>query len=124
MTKQVQIRRGTTAQHAVFTGALAEVTYDTDKKTLIAHDGSTVGGIELARKDFANVRKAEFPETLQVGFSTDPQYKTGLTGNLNVAGIASFIGINTLAGLGTEASPETMSSWGCKNWIWKYGVHR
>ena len=114
MTKQVQIRRGTTAQHAVFTGALAEVTYDTDKKTLIAHDGSTVGGIELARKDFANVRKAEFPETLQVGFSTDPQYKTGLTGNLNVAGIASFIGINTLAGLGTEASPETMSSWDVK----------
>jgi hypothetical protein len=114
MTKQVQIRRGTTAQHAVFTGALAEITYDTDKKTIISHDGSTVGGIELARKDFANVRKAEFPETLQVGFSTDPQYKTGLTGNLNVAGIASFIGINTLAGLGTEASSETMSSWDVK----------
>ena len=53
MTKQVQIRRGTTAQHAVFTGAIGEVTYDTDKKTLIAHGGSTVGGIELARQDFA-----------------------------------------------------------------------
>jgi len=95
MTKQVQIRRGTTAQHAVFTGALAEVTYDTDKKTLITHDGSTIGGIELARKDFANVRKAEFPETLQVGFNTDPEYQTGLTGNLNVAGIATFAGITT-----------------------------
>jgi hypothetical protein len=110
MTKQVQIRRGTTAQHAVFTGALAEVTYDTDKKTLIAHDGSTVGGIELARKDFANVRKAEFPETLQVGFNTDPEYKTGLTGNLNVAGVTTFAGIVT-TGMSTTSS---MSSWDVK----------
>ena len=107
MTKQVQIRRGTTAQHAVFTGAIAEVTYDTDKKTLIAHDGSTVGGIELARKDFANVRKAEFPETLKVGFNTDPEYKTGLTGNLNVAGISTFAGIVT-SGM---SSTSSMSSW-------------
>ena len=107
MTKQVQIRRGTTAQHAVFTGAIAEVTYDTDKKTLIAHDGSTVGGIELARKDFANVRKAEFPETLQVGFNTDPNYQTGLTGNLNVAGISTFAGIVT-SGM---SSTSSMSSW-------------
>jgi hypothetical protein len=110
MTKQVQIRRGTTAQHAVFTGALAEVTYDTDKKTLITHDGSTIGGIELARKDFANIRKAEFPETLQVGFNTDPEYQTGLTGNLNVAGIATFAGIVTTG----MSSTSSMSSWDVK----------
>lgn len=107
MTKQVQIRRGTTAQHAVFTGAIGEVTYDTDKKTLIAHDGSTVGGIELARQDFANLRKAEFPETLQVGFNTDPEYQTGLTGNLNVAGIATFAGIVTTG----MSSTSSMSDW-------------
>ena len=110
MTKQVQIRRGTTAQHAVFTGALAEITYDTDKKTIITHDGSTVGGIELARKDFANVRKAEFPETLQVGFNTDPEYKTGLTGNLNVAGVTTFAGIVTTG----MSSTSSMSSWDVK----------
>jgi hypothetical protein len=110
MTKQVQIRRGTTAQHVVFTGALAEVTYDTDKKTLITHDGSTVGGVELARKDFANVRKAEFPETLQVGFNTDPEYITGLTGNLNVAGVTTFAGIVT-SGM---SSTSSMSSWDVK----------
>ena len=110
MTKQVQIRRGTTAQHVVFTGALAEITYDTDKKTLITHDGSTVGGVELARKDFANVRKAEFPETLQVGFNTDPEYQTGLTGNLNVAGVTTFAGIVT-SGM---SSTSSMSSWDVK----------
>lgn len=53
MTTQVQFRRGTTTQHASFTGAQGEITVDTDKKTAIVHDGSTVGGIELARSDGA-----------------------------------------------------------------------
>ena len=30
MPKQVRLRRGTTAQHATFTGAEAEVTFDTE----------------------------------------------------------------------------------------------
>lgn len=47
MTKQVQFRRGTTAQHASFTGALAEITVDTNKKTAIVHDGTQVGGYPL-----------------------------------------------------------------------------
>jgi hypothetical protein len=42
---QVQFRRGTTVQHSTFTGALGEVTLDTDKDTLIIHDGSTAGGV-------------------------------------------------------------------------------
>ena len=44
-----QRRRGTTAQHASFTGLLAELTVDTDKKTVVVHDGSTEGGVPLAR---------------------------------------------------------------------------
>jgi len=47
MTKQVQLRRGTTAEHAVFTGALAELTVNTDKKVAVVHDGITIGGNEL-----------------------------------------------------------------------------
>lgn len=47
---QLQLRRGNTAQTAIFTGAVAEVTVDTDKKTLIIHDGSTQGGIETAKR--------------------------------------------------------------------------
>lgn len=45
MAKQVQIRRGTTAQHASFTGAAGEVTANTTRKGLHVHDGSTAGGI-------------------------------------------------------------------------------
>ena len=44
---QIKLRGGTTAEHATFTGAPREVTVDTDKNTLVVHDGVTVGGIEL-----------------------------------------------------------------------------
>jgi len=44
MAKQLQLRRGTTAQHASFTGLVGEVTVDTDKDTLVVHDGSTAKG--------------------------------------------------------------------------------
>ena len=50
MPTQIQWRRGNTAQTAAFTGAIAEVTVDTDKKTLIVHDGVTPGGYALAKE--------------------------------------------------------------------------
>lgn len=46
--KQVQRRRGTTAQHATFTGAVGEVTVDTDRKVEVVHDGVTPGGFPMA----------------------------------------------------------------------------
>lgn len=45
----IQLRRGTTSQHSTFTGLSGEVTVDTDKKTIVVHDGSTAGGIPLAK---------------------------------------------------------------------------
>lgn len=48
MAKQIQLRRGTTAENNAFKGALGEVTVNTDKKTLVIHDGITVGGTTLA----------------------------------------------------------------------------
>lgn len=45
---QVQLRRGTTAQHGSFTGAQGELTVDTDKNALVLHDGSTAGGKNLS----------------------------------------------------------------------------
>ena len=49
MPTQVQWRRGTTTQHNSFTGAAGEVTVDTTLDTLRVHDGSTAGGIRLAK---------------------------------------------------------------------------
>ncbi len=48
---QVQLRRGTTAQHAVYTGPQGEVTVDTDKNALVLHDGATAGGKVIASSD-------------------------------------------------------------------------
>lgn len=45
-----QRRRGTTTQHASFTGLLGELTVDTDKKTVVVHDGSTAGGTPLQKQ--------------------------------------------------------------------------
>ena len=50
MSKPFKPRRGTTAQHASFIGEAHEVTFDTDKKTLVAHDGATPGGFPLAKE--------------------------------------------------------------------------
>ena len=49
MSKKLQLRGGTTSEHSSFTGAVREVTVDTDKDTLVVHDGSTAGGIPLAK---------------------------------------------------------------------------
>lgn len=48
MATQVQFRRGNTVQHSTFAGAIAELTIDTDNKTVVVHDGVTLGGHPLA----------------------------------------------------------------------------
>jgi hypothetical protein len=54
MATQVQQRRGTTAEHATFTGAVGEVTVDTDKDTAVVHDGTTAGGRPLMLESGSN----------------------------------------------------------------------
>jgi hypothetical protein len=48
---QVQLRRGTTAQHGSFTGAQGELTVDTDKNALVLHDGTTAGGVGMSNAE-------------------------------------------------------------------------
>jgi len=55
MATELKLRRGTTSQHSSFTGAEAEVTVDTDKETVVVHDGVTTGGFAIAREDMTNV---------------------------------------------------------------------
>jgi len=54
MATQLQIRRGTAAQVAAFTGAEGEIVYNSTKDSLHTNDGSTAGGFELARADGSN----------------------------------------------------------------------
>lgn len=50
MSFAFQRRRGTTAQHASFTGLNAELTVDTDKEVVVVHDGVTAGGFPLLKQ--------------------------------------------------------------------------
>ena len=54
MAKRLQLRRGTTAQNNAFTGAVGEVSVNTDTEVLVVHDGVTVGGFPVAARANAN----------------------------------------------------------------------
>lgn len=47
MAIQLQLRRGTSAENNVFTGAAGELTMDTDTNGLRIHDGTTIGGFAV-----------------------------------------------------------------------------
>lgn len=55
MAKQLQLRRGTTAEHSSFTGQVGELTIDTDKDTAVVHDNYQAGGFPLLREDLNNL---------------------------------------------------------------------
>jgi len=88
MATQIQWRRGNTAQTSVFTGVLAEITVDTDKKTLIVHDGATVGGIPLAKESYTQSAfdKANTTNILTQGAFDKANNEAGvnLTQNTNI----------------------------------------
>jgi len=83
----IQFRRGNTTQHNSFTGLLGEVTVDTDKKTLVVHDGSTTGGFPLAREGAAsNASSGSFTSNVTIG------------GTIAVTSTASFSDDVTITG--------------------------
>lgn len=58
MTRVLQLRRGSTENNDAFTGMPGEITMDMDAKTLRIHDGETLGGFEIARRD--DIKKSDF----------------------------------------------------------------
>jgi hypothetical protein len=70
MSTAVQLRRGTTAQHASFTGAVGEVTVDTTKDTVVVHDGVLAGGHPLLKEAAAGTTLVE--QTSAIGSAIIP----------------------------------------------------
>ena len=64
MATQLQIRRGTSAQVAAFTGAEGEIVVNTTNDSVHVNDGSTAGGFELARADLNNVSDTDLNAAL------------------------------------------------------------
>jgi hypothetical protein len=108
MAKRLQLRGGTTAQHGSFTGAVREVTVDTDKDTLVVHDGALAGGHEIA-----NIATAQ---TLTNKTLTSPKIGTSIldtNGNELALLTATGSAVNelTIANAATTAAP-TISTTG------------
>ena len=83
MSRQIQIRRGTAAEHTTFTGAIGEITMDTTNKTIRVHDGATAGGTVLAKQseipDLTNadyVVASQLP-TAENNYTWYRKYKSG-----------------------------------------------
>jgi hypothetical protein len=72
MPTVLQFRRGTTSQNDSFTGALGELSVDTDKDQVRVHDGSTAGGFALIG--------AASTDTLTNKTLTSPVINTGTFG--------------------------------------------
>ena len=96
---QVKLRRGTSAEHDTtdggFTGAEGEVTVDTTNDTLRVHDGSTAGGVRLAK--LSEVSGG-------TGTVTSVASGTGLTGGpITTTGTLSLANTAVTAGAYTSA---------------------
>lgn len=67
---QVQLRRGTAAQVAAFTGAAGEVTPDMTNFRLVLHDGTTLGGRPQASEAYVTAAIAAFTAGQAANFSS------------------------------------------------------
>lgn len=89
MGKRVQFRRGTTAEHATFVGAVGEITVDTTLKTVRVHDGVTPGGFPASRLESVD-GTATFNGQVRVTNSTASSSTTTgafvVTGGVGVGG--------------------------------------
>lgn len=90
---QVQRRRGTTAEHATFVGAVGELTVDLNKKTVVVHDGATPGGNPLPTQ-FSPSFKGDTAVERDLAVGRD----VGVAGGLAVGGGAAVGGALTVAG--------------------------
>ena len=105
MPTQVQFRRGTTSQNNAFTGAAGEISVDTEVKTIRIHDGSTQGGLTLARADLTNTSAITGSSTTTLTNKT-----VNLTSNTLSGTVAQFNTALSDGDFATLAGAETLTN--------------
>jgi hypothetical protein len=110
MATQVQLRRGNTSQTNAFTGAVAEITVDTDKNTIVVHDGSTAGGFPLALEN-ADSATGSYANSAFAAANTASETAT----SAGVYANGAFIAANTAQDTGTSAGSYANSAFSAAN---------
>lgn len=85
MTAVFQARRGNAAEHTTFTGAVAEITVDTTDKRAVVHDGTTAGGIPLAKESELPGSNPQFT-TIELGHASDTTLARSAAGAVTIEG--------------------------------------
>ena len=107
MATQVQFRRGTTGEHSAFTGAVGEVTVDTEKKVVCIHDATTAGGFPLLREDFSNSNLALGSlSSCALKFANDPDTGIMSTGQDQIQLVTGGVARLTIDSSGTISVPS------------------
>lgn len=101
--------RGTTAQHAAYTGPSGELTVDTDKNVVVVQDGTTAGGHPMAREDRKIIGSG--------GVTINGGSEATLAGDITIAvtvpetgTVSAGAGI-TVSTSGTDTTVSVDSSW-------------
>lgn len=102
-TKRVQLRRGTSAEHEVFTGAEGELTIDTSKDVAVVHDGTTQGGHELVGVAATNQTIVN-KDGVGIGTAIAESALT-VEGDTRISGVTT-VGRLIVNGIGTDVSVE------------------
>ena len=84
--KHIYLRGGSTAEHETFIGKDREVTVDTDKKTLVVHDGVTAGGIPQAKAENVPTKLSDLIDDLNLWKKTDLAKVSQLTDDVGYWG--------------------------------------
>jgi hypothetical protein len=93
MVQGVQFRRGTTAEHSVFTGQSGEITVDTDKNVSVIHDGATVGGHPLVGTSTTQRITNKDINGTNINVSGVSTLSGGVQGtNINISGVSTLSG--------------------------------
>lgn len=96
MATQLQLRRGNTSQHSSFTGASGEITADTQKNTVVIHDGSTPGGFPLSTHAHSNGAYNHANAAFEVANNVNTVVTSALA-NVNTFVIFAANGTNVVA---------------------------
>ena len=87
--QELTLRKGTSSDHSTFTGAVGELTYNITEGRIVTHDGSTIGGIPMAKKsevDAIDVGVTSFNGSKgAITYSAPVTSVDGLTGAINLS---------------------------------------